>query len=304
MKSQKQKWMTLALLGGVATALTVGCVENSGTSGDGGGGTSSALSSIGSAIGLNTGDTQRAAQAAQVGAKVLDRVDLESPQRQDQIGQSVAVAIANKYPLSTDQTLTDYVNLVGLTVASVSNRPELNYCFGMLETPQVGAYSAPGGYIFITRGALALCRDEAELAGVLAHEVAHVALNHGIEAVKNAKNADILATGAKTQDQAIAQFGQLVDAGVDVVLVKGYSRGQESEADGEAVKLLIASGYDPAGLQRFLVRMQSATGTSGGLMSTHPGTADRIAALGRQVGASAGKGVTLADRFAANVKPQ
>lgn len=298
MKLRNMKRVSRVIIGGAVAAAMIGCVENSG---NGGGGTGSALSSIGSAIGINTADTQRAADAANLGAKVLDRVDLESPARQDQLGQSVAVAITNKYPLSTDPTVTDYVNLVGLTIASVSNNPELNYCFGVLETPTVGAYSAPGGYIFITRGALALCRDEAELAGVLAHEVAHVDHNHGINAVKNAKNTDILLTGAKTQDQAVAQFGELVDAGVDVVLVKGYSRGQESEADAQAVKYLIATGYDPAGLQRFLVRMQGATGSTGGLMSTHPGTADRIASVAKQAGPSAGKGATLAERFAANV---
>jgi predicted Zn-dependent protease len=279
----------LAIAG--ALGLVIGCVENTG----------STMSGLGVNIpGMSSGQTQ---QAMQVGAKVLDRADLECPERQEEIGQSVAVAITNKYPLSTDQTVTDYVNLVGLTVASVSEKPDLNYCFGVLETDQVAAYSAPGGYIFITRGSLSLCKDEAELAGVLAHEVAHVSLNHGINAVKNAKETDILLAGAKTQSQAVANFGQLVDIGVDVVMVKGYSRAQESEADQEAVNYLIDAGYDPAGLERFLERMKSATGKSGGLMSTHPGTAERIAAVRRQIGASAGKGATLQARFDANVKP-
>jgi predicted Zn-dependent protease len=275
-----------------ATVLGIGCVENTG----------GAMSSIGSVLpGVPGVDSTKTQQAMQVGAKVLDRADLESPQRQEEIGQSVAVAITNRYPLSTDQTVNDYVNLVGLTIASVSRNPETNYCFGVLETPEVAAYSAPGGYIFITRGALSLCRDEAELAGVLAHEAAHVALNHGINAVKNAKDTDILLTGAKTQSEAVAQFGQLVDAAVDVTLVKGYSRAQESEADKEAVKYLIDSGYDPAGLRRFLERMQASTGTGGGLMSTHPGTPERIAAVSKQIGTHAG-GAALAERFAANVK--
>lgn len=287
---------SMRLLGlGLATAgvlgLAIGCAEETG----------SAMSGLGVNIpGMSSGQTQ---QAVQVGAKVLDRADLESPARQDEIGQSVAVAITNKYPLSTDQTVTDYVNLVGLTVASVSEKPDLNYCFGVLETDQVAAYSAPGGYIFITRGSLALCKDESELAGVLAHEVAHVSLNHGINAVKNAKETDILLAGAKTQSQAVANFSQIVDIGVDVVMVKGYSRAQESEADKEAVNYLMDAGYDPAGLERFLERMQSATGTSGGLMSTHPGTTERIAAVQKQIGANAGKGATLPERFAANVKP-
>src|SRR4029079_19055889 len=115
----------------------------------------------------------RAFAAAQLGAKGLDWADIQSQQRQDEIGQAIAVAITNRYPLSSDTQLTDYVNLVGLTVASVAPNADINYSFGVLDTPEVGAYSAPGGYIFITRGALGMLQDESELAGVLAHEVAH-----------------------------------------------------------------------------------------------------------------------------------
>ena len=264
------------------------------------------LSSITSVIpGMGGSRADRAVEAAQLGAKGLDLMDLESQQRQDEIGQSVAVAITNKYPLSSDRALTDYVNLIGLTVASVSPNPDISYSFGVLDTPDVGAYSAPGGYVFITRGAIAMCQDESELAGVLAHEVAHVALNHGIEAVKQAKRTDLAVSAAKTYNSNVAAFGNLVDTAADAILVKGYSRAQESQADENAVKFLIAAGYDPNGLLRFLQRLQAEIGAGGGmkqLMSTHPGTAERVASVQHEIAGSNVTGVTLKERFAASVK--
>jgi predicted Zn-dependent protease len=282
-----------------------------GCGGSGGGGSSASnnsnvLSSLTSMIpGMGGAKAQQAAEAAQLGAKALDVMDLESQQRQDEIGQSVAVAITNRYPLLHDQALTDYVNLVGLTVAWASSNPDINYCFGVLDTPDVGAYSAPGGYVFITRGCLAMCQDESELAGVLAHEVAHVSLNHGIEAVKNAKRTDLMVSAAKTYDSNVAAFGNMVDVAADAILVKGYSRAQESAADSHAVQYLAASGYDPNGLLRFLQRLEAASGSGGGmkqLMSTHPGTAERVTAVQNEIAAMHVTGVTLKERFAANVK--
>jgi predicted Zn-dependent protease len=251
------------------------------------------------------GNSVDAGQLMQLGSKTADLMSLDSPKRQQEIGESVAIGITNRYPLASDQSLQDYVNLVGLTVASVAPNSDLDYAFGVLETPQVGAYSAPGGYIFITRGALNLVQDESELAGVLAHEIAHVAKNHGIEAVKQAKFADVVSTGAQAVSADARQYANQVEFGTDFVLVKGYSRTQESDADSLAVRYLAAAGYDPGGLLRFLQRLQSSTGAGGGmqqLMSTHPGTAERVASVGRQVASMNVRGVTLRDRFAANVR--
>jgi predicted Zn-dependent protease len=265
--------------------------------GCGGAGGELIQSMTGAIPGMGDSRTQR---ILDTGAKAVDRMDLESPQRQDELGQSVAVAITNKYPLSTDEALNDYVNLVGLTVASVAPNANINYAFGVIETPEVAAYSAPGGYIFISRGALALAQDESELAGVLAHEVAHVALNHGMEALKASKNAQLAVSAAKINSDDAVRYGQFIDEAVDIFAVKPHSRAQESDADTQAVKYLKAAGYDPKGLLRFLQKMQAQSGSGGGLMSTHPGTPDRIAAVQRQAGNATG--ATLKDRYAANVK--
>jgi len=291
----KQKWIVV-LAAPFAVALVVtGCGSGSDTPDVG------ALTR--SLPGMGTPEAQQVLKGAQLGAKTLDVLDIENPARQDELGQSVAVAITNRYPVSTDQSLNDYVNLVGLTVASVGPSPDINYTFGVIESSQVNAYSTPGGYIFITTGALRIMEDESELAGVLAHEVAHVAEGHGIDAVRTAKRTDLAVSAARTADERFNAYSRAVDVATDVVLVKGYSRAQESQADTHAVRYLIAAGYDPNGLARFLQRAQLPSGGgTGQFMSTHPGTADRVARIEKQIAATNAGGATLKDRFDSHTK--
>ena len=126
-----------------------------------------------------------------LGKQYCDAVDLDNPERQNALARP-ALAVSNKYPLLANANKNDYVNYVGLTIASVCPNPELDYTFGVLDTPDINAYSTPGGYVFITRGALEICSDESELAAVLAHEIAHVVLGHGIDAIRSAKYTQIV----------------------------------------------------------------------------------------------------------------
>jgi predicted Zn-dependent protease len=223
-------------------------------------------------------------------------------QDEDAMGQAVAVALTNQYGLNDDESLLRYVTLVGLTVASGSSRPDGNYVFGVLNSDVVNAFSGPNGYILITRGALARMQNEAELAGVLAHEIAHVVNHDGINAVKQAGMLDAAVEAGKGASGSAAQFGTLTDGVVDVVLKKGYSKEQEFTADADAVKLLVASGYDPGSYQDYLRRMpgNSAGGSGGSLMSTHPGMDQRVTRLDSEIG-SQRRGATLKDRFVTNV---
>jgi len=235
---------------------------------------------------------------------ITEAWDLDNPEQQRDLGQSIAIAISNRYPVSKDRKLNEYVNLVGLTVASVSSKPEMTFTFGVLETSDVGAYSTPGGYVFITRGALALANDESELAGVLAHEVAHVVFNHGIEAVKSGKFRKAADPFVKQYGQNAGAFAQFVDEGADFIMVKGYSQEQERQADAKAIEYLILANYDPRGFARFLNRLdqQNQSRPQNPLMSTHPLTRERVGAVTRQIASYRNiGGVTLQDRFAANV---
>jgi len=220
--------------------------------------------------------------------------------QEDALGQSVAISATNRYKLDPNESLNRYVTLVGLTVASASPRPDGNYVFGVLDTDEVNAFSGPNGYILITRGSITRMQDEAELAGVLAHEIAHVVNHDGLNAVKQAGYADAFAEAAKAADSRAASFGQLTDGLVDVVMKKGYSRGQEISADTDAVKYLVAARYDPASYLNYIRRLGAAKSQGNPLMSTHPGLNERASKIAAAIGTRTG-GATLKDRFVKNV---
>ncbi len=215
---------------------------------------------------------------------------------EDEMGRTVAIAATNRWRLLDRPALTKYVTLVGLTVASTSSRPDGNWVFGVLDTPELGAYSGPNGYILVTRGSIAAMEDESELAAVLAHEIAHVLNHDGLEAAKHAKMNEAGLEAMSAADQRLAAFNQTSDFVVKTVLTSGWNQSQETKADSNAVKLLINAGYDPTGLPRFLKRMQAQTGSGGKAFGTHPGTADRISRTTSQIG-SGKPGATNRERF-------
>ena len=248
-----------------------------------------AVEAVGGAIGGPAGQGLIAA------SKAGDAIQMNEKDEQP-LGEAVSVSLAGQYGLSTDDALTRYVNLVGLTLASASARPDANWVFGVLETPEVNAFAGPGGYIYVTRGILDLAENEAELAGVLAHEIAHVINKDGLNQVKAAK---LKAAGGEAlkADGTAAQFAALADAGVEVITRGGYSQKQEATADEAAVPLLVAAGYDPNAYLRFITRMQQRQSSGGGIMSTHPAGADRIEKIRAKI-PSGTAGQTNPERYA------
>jgi len=222
--------------------------------------------------------------------------------KEPEIGESVALQVTNRYPLYQDKNLTRYVTLVGRTVGASSSNPALKYYFGILDTPQANAFSAPHGFVFITRGALMRMKDESELAGVLGHEIGHICKQHGLRAVQSAATKQGLTQLAGSVTN-IGQFANVVDAGGDVVLNTGFSEPQEDEADHEGVKFMAAAGYDPHGYLHFLQRIAAEQGKAGDKpFGTHPGMSDRVKRIQDQINKMNNPtGQTLADRFAANV---
>jgi beta-barrel assembly-enhancing protease len=217
------------------------------------------------------------------------------------LGEAVALQATNRYSIYPDKNLNRYVTLVGSTVATAAPRTT-PYYFAVLDTDEVNAFSAPGGYVFITRGAVQRMRDESELAGVLGHEIGHVCKHHGLNAAKNATFKQGAVTLASSESHA-AQFNAVADGAGDAVLNTGFSQPQEEEADAEGVKYVIGAGYDPDGFLHFLQRMQQGQGHGLKLFSTHPGLGDRINKVNDQITKTGkgGQGATLADRFAQNV---
>lgn len=215
------------------------------------------------------------------------------------IGESVSLALTNQYGVIHNPRLARYVVLVGQTIISRTSRADQPWVFGVLDTDTVNAYSGPGGYVWITRGAVMKMQDESELAGVLAHECGHVIRQHGLDAAKRAGYADAFMTVASSTS-ATAQFNGATDKLVDVLVNKGFDKQQEFEADLASSRFTAMAGYDPNGLVRFLRRMrdEQKSGKTD-VFSTHPGIDERIKRLEDAISAAGtgDRGAILRDRF-------
>jgi predicted Zn-dependent protease len=200
-----------------------------------------------------------------------------SEKDEDSMGQAVGASLTSNYGVYENEQALTYVTLVGLTVSSATPNPGGNYVFGILNTNDVNAFSGPNGYIFVTRGALSEMKDEAELAGVLAHEMAHVIHHDGLHQAQAAER-EAAATSALQADSQIAQFSQATDAGVDAICKTGYTQPQEFAADKDGVKYMTAAGYDPHSYLNFLKRLAALQGSAAGgsIMSTHPAIGERV----------------------------
>ena len=203
------------------------------------------------------------------------------------VGRAVAARILGTNRLVTDQQLTLYVNEVGQAVARKSPRPTTykGYHFAVLDTSEPNAFACPGGIIFVTKGLVQTCASEDELAAVLAHEVAHVANKDGINSISKARWTEVLTTlGTETAKQYAGAGGQLItlfEGSIDdvfkTIVVNGYSRTAEEAADAQAITTLRNAGYDPGAVASVLNKMLAKSSTGGGMLKTHPHTADRLA---------------------------
>ncbi len=192
-----------------------------------------------------------------------------------------------------DPALNAYVRSVGELLAKTSESPGLKFTFTILDTPIVNAFALPGGYVYITRGLLALASDEAEMAGVLAHEIGHVSARHSAERYGQAMAANIAQIGLGILFGGIAADAAGAVAGLALT---SFSREQEHEADLLGIRYLTRAGYDPQAMATFLEHLladsrleavmagQEGKADEFNIMQTHPRTADRVAAAMREAG--------------------
>lgn len=211
-----------------------------------------------------------------------------TPEQEYYIGRSVGAVVLKKYSALADDKVNAYVNLLGQTLAQASDVPELfgGYHFLVLDSDDINAFATPGGHIFITRGLLRCSRTEDELAAVLAHEIGHIQLRHGMKAIQKARMTEALTIlaqeGAKSfGGQEVARmtqvFGGAISDITNTMINNGYSRAYEYQADRAAVTILQRLGYSPHALTNMLGVMAKQIKPGGtDFYKTHPSPQNRI----------------------------
>jgi len=203
---------------------------------------------------------------------------LISTDQEVSIGKQMAGQVEKENKLVQDTVIQNYFNEIGQRIIRVSDRKDLKYHFKVIESDQINAFAAPGGYIYFYSGLLKLMDSEAELAAVTAHEVSHVVARHGIKRMQQVIGLSILLDLALGKSSKATQ--QAVSIGIGLAL-QGYSRENESEADEYGVLYMAKSGYNPEGMVGMFEKLQKISPSGENvfekLASDHPPTSQRIA---------------------------
>lgn len=211
------------------------------------------------------------------------------------LGNGITAGVLGATKLHPDQNLQRYVNRIGKWLAMHSERADLPWSFGVMDTETINAFAMPGGAVLVSHGLVKRLASEAELAGVLAHEIAHVVKKHQLAAIQSTLSSDVWAgMGKDAAGQAIGRRGgsdafglksAAANAGVEAVksgvFLRPLDRGMEYEADRMGVVIAARSGYDPYGLVAVLSMLAQVKGDGSGaaIFDTHPAASDRIAEL-------------------------
>jgi len=221
-----------------------------------------------------------------------------TPEQEYYIGRAVAANLLSTYKIYDGKpALTTYLNNICTVITINSPRPDIynGYHVAILNTPEVNAFATPGGHIYVTRGLIANAKSEDALAGVIAHEVAHIQLRHSIKAIKNSRVTQAyMVTGTAIAGVAGGMdVKNLTDAlnesfmeVVQTLVQNGYAQNQEFDADNTAMALMANAGYNPSGLIDMLMALGSViqdTDTAG-FGKTHPSPAQRIANAQKSIG--------------------
>jgi beta-barrel assembly-enhancing protease len=225
-------------------------------------------------------NVKKVTQAAGVVANATHQITEEE---EFYIGRAVAANLLSQYTLLKNEECGRYLNLVGGLLAVRSERPQTfgGYHFALLESDEINAFAAPGGIIMLTRGLAKMADNEDELAAVIAHEVCHVVAKDALKAIKSERMKTLGMFTAQqlagSDNQVFEVFQNSVMDISSTLLQKGYSRGQEKNADLSALDLLAVAGYDPRALLSMLKKMESCEARKAKVFSAHPKSKDRQA---------------------------
>jgi predicted Zn-dependent protease len=255
------------------------------------------------ALAGNPSDIANAAETVKQGGEVAGKVVQAnkdfSPEEEYYIGRTVAATILTMYKPWDGPKANEYLNTLGLSLAlaAVPPNPYNGYHFLIMDTDDINAFGAPSGFVLVSRGLLRCATSEDEVASILAHEIGHVSLKHGMSAISSARRTDALLAIAKfiasnsgvgALSDLTASFGGVIGDIVKTMVSSGYSRDQEKQADLEAIRILHDVGYDPKALVRVLTVMKTKLKPDGkDFAKTHPAPDTRIAYLNDAIKAQA-----------------
>ncbi len=224
------------------------------------------------------------AKSAQQATKTIDQPE------EIQIGHGIAMNILGASPLLPDNRVQQYVNEVGRWLSLQTERPDLPWQFGVLDSTDINAFATPGGTIFITNGLFQRLNSESELAGVLAHEMVHVLRKHHLAALQKSARMDIASelAGEALKDKDNPVLDKAIKAGTEVY-ARGLDKDDEFEADRMGIVIATRAGYDPYGLPAVLQMLDAFNPQDSSLalmFKTHPSPHDRLSLLDKEMGDS------------------
>ena len=224
------------------------------------------------------------AKSAQQATKTIDQPE------EIQIGHGIAENILGAAPLLPDNRVQQYVNEVGRWLSLQTERPDLPWQFGVLDSTDINAFATPGGTIFITNGLFQRLNSESELVGVLAHEMVHVLRKHHLAALQKSARMDIASelAGEALKDKGNPVLDKAIKAGTEVY-ARGLDKDDEFEADRMGIVIATRAGYDPYGLPAVLQMLDAINPQDSSLalmFKTHPSPHDRLSLLDEEMGDS------------------
>src|SRR5438477_10298779 len=208
------------------------------------------------------------------------QIVLVSEAQEIAIGKESDSQVRQEYGVAEGQALQNYIEMIGRKLVKVSHRPNLEWHFVVVDSPVVNAFAIPGGYVYLTRGILAYLGSEAELAGVMGHEIGHVTARHSVRQITRQELAQLGLGVGSVLSPALGQVGDLAGNGLGLVFLK-FSRDDEREADRLGVEYAARAAYDPRQVSNFfeVLGRLSAAGdreTIPGWLSTHPDPPQRV----------------------------
>ena len=217
--------------------------------------------------------------------------DLHMSEREERkLGDRISTMLTDRFGVMQDAAVTKYVTLVGSVLAQASSKPNLQWQFVVLDTDGVNAYATPGGFVHITKGMLGLIKNEAELAGVLAHEVTHITERHTASSIEKAAKTKLGAEGVKQAAGADGLAGEAFDIvaglGYEMVFENRYDRKDEIESDTVGASLVNKVGYSPMGMSSVLQKIaerNKGMKEPNGLFASHPLIEDRLEEIDKKI---------------------